>query len=333
MPISRKFYLSKRSNGYWYIGYFDDGKLRWKSSQLKIKSDALSILNDFENNLLVRTNSILFSDFEKHFVLMQANILRESTLKEIYQRSFKVFKTIVGDRMLLSYTLKDVEQFKLKRIETCSPTTVNIEFRALRAAFNLAIKWQLLNENPFQKSGQIKLPERVPIYLQKDDLQKLLEKVKESELKEVYIFAVLTGLRLGEILNLQWSNIDFQRNLIVLDNATKFTTKSGKCRNVPMNNLVIEILRKRSLFRQICNWVFNRRGLPLTESFVSHKFKKYVEEAKLNDAFHFHSLRHTFATWLVQDGVNIYEVQKLLGHSSVKVTEIYSHLAASELHN
>ena len=56
-------------------------------------------------------------------------------------------------------------------------------------------------------------------------------------------------------------------------------------------------------------------------------------KTELNNKLHFHSLRHTFATWLVQDGVNIYEVQKLLGHSSVKVTEIYSHLVANELHN
>jgi site-specific recombinase XerD len=78
--------------------------------------------------------------------------------------------------------------------------------------------------------------------------------------------------------------------------------------------------------------VFHFKGKAINPNWVSKTFKAYARKAGLNDKLHFHSLRHTFASWLVQDGVSIYEVQKLLGHSSVKVTEVYSHLAASELH-
>ncbi len=80
-------------------------------------------------------------------------------------------------------------------------------------------------------------------------------------------------------------------------------------------------------------FVFHRRGFPMLPNFVSKKFKKDSETLSFNKAFHFHSLRHTIATWLVQSGANIYQVQKLLGHSSVKTIEIYSHLVASELHS
>lgn len=62
------------------------------------------------------------------------------------------FQKICGDQDLHAYTIKDVEHFKLKRFETCSPVTVNIAFRALRSVFNHAVKMQLLDENPFQKS-------------------------------------------------------------------------------------------------------------------------------------------------------------------------------------
>jgi site-specific recombinase XerD len=69
------------------------------------------------------------------------------------------------------------------------------------------------------------------------------------------------------------------------------------------------------------------------DRWVSHKFKYYVYEARFSDdRLHFHSLRHTFASWLVQDGVSLYEVQKLLGHSSIAVTQVYSHLQPEQLH-
>lgn len=79
-------------------------------------------------------------------------------------------------------------------------------------------------------------------------------------------------------------------------------------------------------------YVFDRNGGRKTGSYIAHMFKKFVRKAGLNERLHFHSLRHTFATCLVQSGVSIYEIQKLLGHSSIVITQMYSHLAASELH-
>ena len=69
------------------------------------------------------------------------------------------------------------------------------------------------------------------------------------------------------------------------------------------------------------------------ESYVSHKFKDYVRIAKLNENLHWHSIRHSFASWLVQDGVRLYEVQKLLGDSNIAVTQGHSHLQPEQLHS
>ena len=71
----------------------------------------------------------------------------------------------------------------------------------------------------------------------------------------------------------------------------------------------------------------------LDKGVVSHEFKAGVRPAGLSEGLHFHSLRHTFASWLVQEGVSIYEVQKLIGHTSVAMTQIYSHLAPGGLFN
>jgi site-specific recombinase XerD len=73
-------------------------------------------------------------------------------------------------------------------------------------------------------------------------------------------------------------------------------------------------------------------GRPLNVPYVSHKFTKYLRAAGFPEEYTFHTLRHTGASWLVQDGVSIYAVQRLLGHSNIQVTMIYSHLVTSEMH-
>ena len=124
-----------------------------------------------------------------------------------------------------------------------------------------------------------------------------------------------------------------QRRLIRVVNQEGFLTKTGKSRAIPMNDDVfalLEALKNREIESSL---VFTKNGRRLKQSYVEHKFKEYVRVAGLRDDLKFHSLRHTFATWLVQNGASIYEIQRLLGHSDIKTTQIYAHLAASELHS
>lgn len=328
-----KLSLFKRYNGIYYITYLQDGIPKWKSTKAKLKHEALKVLSDFQQYLKRDVPKVTFQDFVNQFLTIKTNNLRESTIKRICLPAFDAFDRICGNRWLTAYTLKDVEEFKSKRLEECSPTTINMQFRALRSAFNLAIRWQMLADNPFSKSSQLKAPEQPPIYLTKDEFKRLLRVVEEDVLKEVFLFAALTGMRSGEISNLRWSEIDFQHRQITIKNSEHFKTKTGKNRCVPMNELVVSMLSRKELAQRFCEYVFQLKGQQLQQGFLSKGFKKYVRLVGLNDKIHFHSLRHTFATWLVQDGVSIYEVQKLLGHSSVKVTEVYSHLVASELHS
>jgi integrase len=335
--MSTKLYLYKRSNGFYYIGYFYEGLKRWKSTGKQTKFEALKILQNFEQHLQKKQTSISFEQFIEQFKTLQAHSFRVGTLS-LYEHAFNSFKAIIGNKLLSQYTLRDVETFKSKRLETyksetktITPTTVNIEFRTLRAAFNLAIKWQLLKENPFTKSSQVKAVEQLPTYLTREDFQKVLAATVEQVLKDIFLFAALSGLRLGEIINLQWQAVDLQRKLITVENSGTFQTKSGKVRVLPMGEDVYRMLLRRSTLSS-GGYVFNKKGYQLLPDFVSKKFKSYVRACGLNEALHFHSLRHTNATWLVQSGVNIYQVQKLLGHSDTKTTQVYSHLAASELH-
>ena len=100
---------------------------------------------------------------------------------------------------------------------------------------------------------------------------------------------------------------------------------------MPMHDRVFKLLKARKE-KSKYDLVFSENGNQLSRYAVSHQFKSFVRKAGLRNDLHFHSLRHTFGTWLVQKGESIYAVQKLLGHSSITTTQVYSHLASGELH-
>jgi integrase/recombinase XerD len=136
------------------------------------------------------------------------------------------------------------------------------------------------------------------------------------------------------LLALRWNDIDFTSKVILVRNSETFTTKTRKNRIVPMSEELFRLLKDRKeAIRFECEVVFhNKNGGKLIDTSVSQKFKKYIRLSKLNDKLHFHSLRHSFASALVTSGVSLYAVQKLLGHSTSKTTEIYSHLLPQQLH-
>jgi integrase len=275
---------------------------------------------------------MLLSEFIEYFVELSKHDLRKTTIDRVYRPAFKSFLAICGDKALASYNIRDIETYKSKRLDTCSPVTFNIAFRTLKAAFNRAVRWELIKENPFSRSKQVRVPEKPFVHFTRDEFMKFIGVVNEPVLKNVFLFAVLTGMRQGEILNLQWSSVDLNQKLIRVINQEGFLTKTGRSRSVPMSDEVVELLEQLKTRATDQSYVFVRGREKLGQSYVEHKFKRYVRAAGLRDDLKFHSLRHTFATWLVQSGTSIYEIKELLGHSDITTTLVYAHLAASELH-
>ena len=155
--------------------------------------------------------------------------------------------------------------------------------------------------------------------------------IDSEEILDITIFAVNTGLRQMELIKFQWQQINFTDKILILDNQNHIT-KEKKVRTIPLNSNALKVLNKR-LKTNIEESVFTYNKEAMSQDFLSHKFASYVEKAKINSKLNFHSLRHTFASWLVQRGVSIYEVSKLLGHSDIKTTQIYAHLRNEDLRN
>ena len=155
-------------------------------------------------------------------------------------------------------------------------------------------------------------------------------------MRDVVLFTVSTGLRLGEVCALRWSGVDLASGFLTVQNRHGFKTKSGSERRVPiagdarrvLERLHAEWMQDRQETGVIGAPVFpNRSGQPLYPHYVTRRFKHYATKAGLPEDAHFHSLRHTCASWLVMRGAPLQIVQRVLGHSSSQVTERYAHFA------
>ncbi len=251
-------------------------------------------------------------------------------------------------RSIQSIGLKDVENF-LTHLQQKVTKGYRVYFRTLKSAFNKAIDWGYIKENYFIK---VKLPKKQkvnPAYIDSKQLaviSKQLErgngqlalgnrKNENDVINDVVITAFYTGMRLNEIVNLSWKNVDMAARIITVGDED-FTTKGRNQRYIPIcKEALTSVLSQRERKNTIPignTYVFCKaNGKAFTGDYVSKKFKRACKAAGVDKAIHFHSLRHSFASNLAQKGVSLYVIKELLGHSSISTTEIYSHLNMDSL--
>jgi integrase len=243
-----------------------------------------------------------------------------------HERDQSIVKTInrfFGDVPLSAMSPKAIADFKVKRRdEGVEPGTVNRDLCLLSHAFNLAVKeWEWMEYNPVSRVSRERVNNQVERWLTFEEQEKLLA-ASPLWLREIIIFAVNTGWRRSEILALKWDKVDLFRKTVSIILEQKNKGKDTQ----PINEQVLEVLKARYKVRSIkSNLVFySEEGGPLDGRNVLRAFYIAVEKAKIAHC-RFHDLRHTFATRLVQAGVDLYKVQKLLRHKSPIMTQRYAH--------
>lgn len=336
-------FIFKRDSNY-HLENFDEDKNKIKkiSTKRKKKSEALLFLSEFKQNrkALKKPDFITISKFEEKYETFTKNTMSEGYNKNILY-SFGLLKEHFGcDYPLKKITANDLESFLTTKFPEAKHAT-SLALRTLKSAFQKAVQWNYLDSNPLEKIKLPKIPQNKPVFISDIEFKQIISYETNNTLKDIYLFAFYSGCRINEILNLKWSSINFSERTISIRNNETFTTKSKKERIIPINNCLLENLKNRlPKVSKINNenYVFvNKSGLKFRPDTVSKWFKKNVIEASkkipLDNSIHFHSLRHSFASCLVQRGVSIYEVSKLLGHSDIKVTEIYAHLKPENLRN
>ncbi len=257
-------------------------------------------------------------------------------------RVFNKFLSFTGDIPLNKITPQLIEKYKTDSKGQLKPSTINLHLRHLRAAFTVAVQYGHLEKNPFAGIRKIKTPDLLPRFMTRSQVEKLFKKmdnVKRVGRASIYSYvmvAIYTGARAEEIVKLKWRDVYLDLGKI------KLYGKGQKERIVPLPATLsqyLDRLRQEALGPDpavdlsdvyVCQGTRNPDQL-------SHRFKHYARKNKgkgfdpeLKD-FKLHDCRHTYASWLAQAGVSIQIIKSLLGHVSIKTTEIYAHLIPSNM--
>ncbi|MDR3611037.1 MAG: tyrosine-type recombinase/integrase [Ignavibacteriaceae bacterium] len=322
-------YLSKnKKSGIWYVYYRNEERKKTRlSTRTTFKNEALNFLKDFDKEKKKISNvNFTLNEFTIKY-LGVSRITHTDNSQRMAKSILEKFKEFVGSDVLLKNINKNMaESFILSTYQRAKYNAA-LQLRHLKAAFNRAIEWGFIEKNPF-KGIKLRIPENNPTFITKEELNTIVANEKDLMLKNIYLWAFHTGMRLSEIMNLEWSDLDLTQNIIRVRNKESFTTKSKRERIIPIGKVVLEILNgiKENPEYMNSNYIFNKAGERLGLVWVSKKFKKCVRLANLSESIHFHTLRHSFASHLVQRGTSLYILQKLLGHSQISITQKYSHL-------
>lgn len=335
-------FLTKDSKSpYYQLVYFVDGKRTKVSTKTFDRIQAEKFLNGFDPSNIAKTaaikkdgSKITLSKFVEEYKTYVKNTFSIKYLKKAVHPSFSVLQKYLPDMPLENISSKIIDQF-ISSVAAHSKFSASLYYRTIKAAFNKAVIWNYINENPFNKIKAPKTTKSYPAFLTFDELQIIISNTEKDFLKPLFSTAFFTGMRLGELVNMKWNWIDFQNNFITVKCDESFTTKNKSERFIPINQTLKNILlniQPKVLNISKDDFVFsNSIGIKLNEDFVSKIFKRAVKQSQLNNKIHFHSLRHSFCSNLVQKGVSLYVVKDLAGHQNIKTTQIYSHLLNQNL--
>ncbi len=236
----------------------------------------------------------------------------------------------IGRKSLKDIGYLDIQRIKKKMLDSGkSPRYIQYVLATLRQTWNSARRDGLVSGDCPTKSLKMqKFDNRRQRFLTHEEAEQLLAalKVRSTNLYHLALLSLNTGMRAGEAFALQWADVDIDKGIITLRD-----TKNGKTRHCIMTSTVKDMFMERGPGAKNELVFSSTKGGKIGK--ISKTFDRVVADLGLNnnidDRRHrlvWHSLRHSFASFLVQEGISLYTVQKMLGHSQISQTERYSHL-------
>lgn len=309
-----------------YVGTYDsereakNAERRFAVTQEQIAAGELPAELDLERTLKQATDEWLAS--------LKANGSRSHG--NYAERLRLYILPVLGPVPIASLRKAHVMKWRDDQATRFAATTVNGNLTCLSSAFSYFVDQEWVDINPCHGVSRIEEKDAA-IYTwirSREEITKLLIECPKG-IREIVTLAVGTGMRLDELIHLQWGDIDLDRRLIAVHRGRHGTTKSGKARYIPILDTLLPFLRELALKRGGNKLVFpGEDHKPRSKPGVRFPFKQAASRAGLPDALRFHDLRHTFASHWVLDGGDIFRLSKILGHANVTITQkVYAHLA------
>lgn len=310
----------RRKGGFWieWMDEYGDKKRKYSGTDRRQAMDALKVIEGKVAQRRGRPNrpatDMRFADLVRLYT--------ESVLPTLRWGSHvsAILRELVGEfgtKRLTELSPRDVETYRAARLDRLKPATINRHVAVLRRLFNLAIDWGLAEQNPCARVRSLQERNARERWLTHEEARRLVD-VAATHLKAAILLAMNTGARKAELLSLRWADVNMQSMTIAF-----VETKSGRRRDVAMNQVVVETLR--SLKRQ-GEFVLMNNGRPLGD--FKTAFKSACRRAGIEPGFRWHDLRHTHAAHSVMAGTDLPTLQRRLGHASTAMTSRYSHLSS-----
>jgi len=226
---------------------------------------------------------------------------------------------VFGARPIGQITRAEIEDWRRKRMATCKPATINRDLSRLRRMCNVAVEWDLLEESPMAGMKFLRENNARTRYLSIEECQRLISCCVAPHIRAIVTIALHTGMRLGEILNLHWQDLDFKSNFILIRDS-----KNGDGRPVPMDATVVALLSSYPEHPGSELVFASPSGKRFTN--IRTGFRNACDRAGITN-FRFHNTRHSWASNFMMVGGDIYTCQKLLGHKTPTMPQRYAHLS------
>jgi integrase len=277
------------------------------------------------------------SDHDDKRTFSFASQKRLEMLRDTKSRSYGAYECstrihlvpVFGNVSIVEIHKPDVIRWRDNASMLSSPGRTNAALGALSSAFTWFVNQRWIDSNPCSRVRRLAQPTKLFPWLQSTEQVTRLIGECSSNIRDLVAVLVGTGVRLDEALHLHWDDVDLEHRLLTVHRGRKGMTKSGKMRRIPILDSVLPVLKQMKLGRgsNTLLWPGGRPAKALSQPSVRKPFKRAVEHAELPEQMRIHDLRHSFASlWLI-DGGDIFKLSRILGHSSVTITErTYAHL-------
>ena len=235
-----------------------------------------------------------------------------------FSRYFNRSPYHLGKREIKEYLLY------LLREKKASASTVNLCYSALKFLYARTLK----RDEIMEKIPRLRSTKKLPVVLERQEVESLFSVTSNLKHRAILMLIYSSGLRLREASHLKVSDIDSKRMVLRIRQG-----KGRKDRYTLLSTLALEVLRKYWCHCRPKEWLFPGRlsDKPLSVRSIQRVFKKARTLAGITKPATVHTLRHSFATHLLEQGTDLYRIQLLLGHRSLKTTAIYLHVSRKEL--
>lgn len=342
VPVLRSNMAVRKRRGAWHIDFQVRGiRYRYKSPGVG-KEDAMAFERRLRSELAQygevrslkpteeeRRDSPTLAEFAPRW--LETYVKANNRVKEYKRKRGTLDNHLIpffGSQKLEDITAERVEQYKVAK-QALNPKTLNLQLGVLRKLLATAQEWLLIEGIPRIKLLKVPQPDFKRLTIQESD--RLIAVAQEEPWRTMTLVALKTGMRYSELSALKWDDIDWERGVIAVKRSVVegniSATKNSRIRYV---NMVKEVREALEVMKKPSGFIFLFNGKLVLYKTARERLQRCCRDAGV-PVISWHDLRHTFASQLSALGANIFAVQKLMGHSDIKMTERYTHLNTSEL--